>query len=90
MFNLTHKRHFRVTKGHKEAVIFYSSGRWGFGRDELRPWDEPFNEVNGCWSYTNKSAYNIGEDAMRRNLLTMSSMRYFTISELEVWALNDE
>ena len=90
MFNLTHRRHFPVTKGCGDAVLFLDDGSWGFGGAELVPYKEPFNQENGCYSYSNSFGYNIGEDADDHNLLTMSSDEDFTISELEVWALNDE
>ena len=89
MFNLTHRRHFPVIKGSGYAVTFYRSGHWGFGWGELGKCNEPFNHERGCISRSDKSIYNIGVDADGRNLLTMSSGNCFTISELEVWALND-
>ena len=90
MFNLTHRRHFPVIKGCEYAVTFYNDGSWGFGDLGLRPYYEPFNQERVCASWSGSSIYNIGKDADGRNLLTMSSSDWFTISELEVWALNDE
>ena len=89
MFNLTHRRHFPVTKGCEQAVTWYV-GMWAFGNFELHPIKEPLNEDNACMSWPDMNAYKIGFDADGRNLLTMSSDDIFTISELEVWALNDE
>ena len=89
MFNLTHRRHFPVIKGCEYAVTFYNDGSWGFG-DKLGTCNEPFDQGNGCWSWLDESIYNIGVDADGRNLLNMSKTDNFTISELEVWALNDD
>ena len=88
LFNLTYRRHFSITKG-LDAVVFWNNGRWGFEVGELIPFDEPFNRDNGCRSYSNRSTYNIGINKEGINLLTISSHNSFTISELEVWALND-
>ena len=82
MFNLTHRRHFPVTKGCEEAVGFYKNGSWEFGDDELFLSCEPLIEENECISWSYRSGYKIGEDADGRNLLTMSSNGRFTISEL--------
>ena len=90
LFNLTHRRHFPVKKRYEGAVEFYHKGYWGFGNLELELYDEPFNQQNGCRSCLYESGYNIGEDADGRNLLTMCSDEEFTISEFEVWALNDD
>ena len=66
----------------------YSSG--GYPSDCT---SEPFNEINNCWSFPNKSGYRITIDSESKSNLTNLKcdgcdgvlMSLFTISELEVW-----
>jgi len=87
---LTHSRHFPSKATGKD--IYCSSGYgpcFSGGYDELSAYDEPFNDNINCRSYTNKPGYNIPE-VDEKNQLTKQERCLFTISELEVWLLEEE
>jgi hypothetical protein len=52
--------------------------------EELSAYSEPYNGLNCCISYANKSGYNISEKGIV-NMLSGEVDGFFTISELEVW-----
>ncbi len=82
LFNLSSQRQFPVKD---EGKAIYCSSDWGpiFGNDELVAF-EPFNGVNNCESYADKSVYDIPEKD-GKNMLTNKMSNRFTITELEVW-----
>ena len=91
LFNLTHSRHFPSKATGKDIYCSNNYGpRFsGSGIGELGATFEPFNGNNNCYSYANYPGYRIPE-VEGKNQLTNQGNGYFTISELEVWLLEEE
>lgn len=91
LFNLTYRRHFPV-KNPEKAIRRVAE--WGpyFGDGELGAWDEPFNEYGMCLSIPDNDepvAFDIKPNEAGINPLTNSNEVNFTISELEVWLVEE-
>jgi hypothetical protein len=90
LFNLTHSRHFPSKATGKDIYCSNNYGpRFGGGSTELCARDQPFNGNNNCYSFPNEKGYNIPL-VDGKNQLTNQGGYDFTISELEVWLLEEE
>ncbi len=56
---------------------------------ELSAYTDPFNGDNNCRSWANEPGYKIPK-VDGKNQLTNKGGNWFTISELEVWLLEEE
>ncbi len=92
LFNLTSFLHF-PSKGATGKDIYCCSGQGpcfvGESSCELAALREPFNGNNKCASVADEPGYKIPK-VNGKNQLTSSKDIWFTISELEVWLLDDE
>jgi hypothetical protein len=90
LFNLTRSRHFPSKATGTD--IFCSRYRGpcfdGGEAPELGTWSQPFNGEGHCISYANRPGYNIPL-VDGKNQLTNQADGRFTISELEVWLVED-
>jgi hypothetical protein len=89
LFNLTHSRHFPSKASGKHIYCSRDYGPcFSGGNSELCAFSQPFND-NNCRSYANHPGYNIPV-VDGKNQLTNQGGVCFTISELEVWLLEEE
>jgi hypothetical protein len=91
LFNLTRSLHFPSNATGKDIYCGISFGPYfdGGGSDELAAGGQPFNGKDKCSSWANQPGYNIPlSDGI--NQLTNQKDKYFTISELEVWLVEEE
>ena len=91
LFNLTRSRHF-PSKATGTDIYCYSN--WGpsfhgGGNVELAAYWKPFNDKDNCRSSANQPGFNIPL-VDGKNQLTNQKDGYFTISELEVWLVEEE
>ena len=90
LFNLTRSRHF---PSKATGIDIYCRKGIGpcfcGGYNELSATFEPFNGKDNCWSQANQSGYNIPL-VDGKNQLTNQKDGDFTISELEVWLVEDQ
>jgi hypothetical protein len=65
--------------------------KWGpyFGEGELGAWQEPFNETDYGLSMTYEQGYQLNTYELGKNPLTNLEGFYFTISELEIWHIEE-
>ena len=91
LFNLTHSRHFPSKATGKDIYCSSSYGPcFSGGRgSELAASFKPFNGNGKCFSLANEPGYNIPV-VDGKNQLTNQDDGEFTISELEVWLLEEE
>ena len=91
LFNLTSRRHF---PSQKTGNGIFCSPKWGpsfrgeIGFD-LTALSEPFNDEENCKSSSIDSSFGIGRDDNGLNLLTRQKNDEFTITELEVWRVEE-
>jgi hypothetical protein len=91
LFNLTRSRHFPSKATGKDiycSICYgpcFSGGVW----EELAAYEQPFNGKDKCRSWANKPGYNIPL-VYGKNQLTNQADGGFTISELEVWLVEEE
>ena len=92
LFNLTHSRHFPSKATGKDIYCSSSYGPcFSGGRgSELSASNEPFNGDNKCLSNANKPGYNIPKVDGKNQLKNQGGSNFLTISELEVWLLEEE
>ena len=91
LFNLTRSRHFpsKATGKNIFCCIGYGPCFLGGDRWELcAAWKEPFNGKDKCISWANEPGYNIPL-VDGKNQLTNQADGKFTISELEVWLVEE-
>jgi hypothetical protein len=92
LFNLTCSLHFPSKASGKDICCYRSIGPdfrgGGYGSD-LGLTYEPFNGSGKCYSWVNKPGYEIPE-VNGKNQLTNQESADFTLSELEVWAVEEE
>jgi len=90
LFNLTCSLHFPSKASGKDIRCHRSIGPVfsGGGVSELGVF-EPFNGSSNCYSWVNKPSYKIPE-VNGKYQLTNRENSCFTISELEVWAVEEE
>ncbi len=91
LFNLTRSRHFPSQATRKNIKCFRNQGPSfsGGAISDLTARGLPFNGISKCWSYANNYGYKIpllGEI----NQLTNQKDGEFTISQLEVWLVEEE
>ena len=91
LFNLTHSRHFPSKATGKDIYCRSDFGpRFRGGNySELCVNCQPFNGKDNCISCANQPGYNIPV-VDGKNQLTNQGGNSFTISELEVWLLEEE
>jgi hypothetical protein len=94
LFNLTRSRHFPSMASDKNIYCWSGYGPYFGGGvyDELVARYEPFNGKDNCWSYANQTGYLIPGKGIfsTTNQLTNQKDGGFTISELEVWLVDEE
>ena len=91
LFNLTRSRHFPSKATGKDIYCSSTFGPCFYGGDynELAASWVPFNGKDKCHSWANEPGYNIPlVDGI--NQLTNQKNGDFTISELEVWLVEEE
>ncbi len=91
LFNLARSRHFPSKATGTDIICGKDCGPYfsrGFGDIDLIALFEPFNDRNSCGSYADKPGYNIPL-VDGKNHLTNQKNENFTISELEVWLVED-
>jgi hypothetical protein len=88
---LTCSLHFPSKASGKDIRCYRSFGPnfSGGGGSALGVTGEPFNGSSKCYSWVNKSGYEIPE-VNGKNQLTNQERSSFIISELEVWAVEEE
>ncbi len=91
LFNLTRSRHFPSKATGKDIFCGYLRGPSFFGGyyQELSAFYEPFNGKTNCSSWANQPGYRIPL-LDGKNQLTNQENGHFTISELEVWLVEEE
>jgi hypothetical protein len=91
LFNLTRSRHFPSKASGTDIRCHSYLGPCfrGDGYVELAAGVQPFNGKDNCYSGANKPAYNISL-VKGKNRLTNQADGFFTISELEVWLVEDQ
>ena len=91
LFNLTRSRHFPSKATGKEIYCAVNYGPCFNGGiyAELAARSEPFNGKENCLSWANQPGYNIPL-VDGKNQLTNQGDEKFTISELEVWLVEEE
>jgi hypothetical protein len=91
LFNLTCSLHFPSKASGKDILCHRSSGPEfsGGGATELGVRGEPFIDSYKCYSWVNEPGYKIPQ-VNGKNQLTKKNYGWFTISELEVWAVEEE
>ena len=91
LFNLTCSLHFPSKASGNDICCYrrygpeFSAG----GCSDLGVTGQPFNGSGECYSWVNKPGYEIPE-VNGKNQLTNQKSCSFTISELEVWAVEEE
>ena len=90
LFNLTRSRHFPSKATGKDIYCHRDLGPCFSGGDlsELVATNQPFNGRDYCYSGVNQPGYNIPL-VDGKNQLTNQADGRFTISELEVWLVED-
>jgi hypothetical protein len=90
LFNLTRSRHFPSKATGKDIYCSKIYGPCFHGGDgiELVAYGQLFNGKDKCISWVNQPAYNIPL-VDGKNQLTNQADGGFTISELEVWLVED-
>ncbi len=90
LFNLTCSLHFPSKASGNDISCCRSFGPVFSGEaSELGVTSEPFNGSDNCYSWVNYPGYKIPK-VNGKNQLTNQEMGWFTISELEVWAVEEE
>ena len=90
LFNLTRSRHFpsKATGNDIYCGSNYGPCFYGGGASDLVAYP-PFNGKDKCISWANKPGYDIPL-VDGKNQLTNQKDGWFTISELEVWLVEEE
>ena len=91
LFNLTCSLHFPSKASGKDILCHRIIGPdfSGGGGSALGVTSEPFNGSGKCYSWMNRPGYKIPE-VNGKNQLTNQERSSFIISELEVWAVEEE
>jgi hypothetical protein len=91
LFNLTRSRHFASKATGNDIYCHNNNGPFFGGRygDELSALGEQFNDEDNCISYASQPGYKI-PFVHGKNQLTNQADGCFTISELEVWLVEEE
>jgi hypothetical protein len=90
LFNLTRSRHFPSKATGKDIYCHSYLGPCFSGGDwcDLSAYTEPFNGKDNCRSWANQPGYNIPL-VDGKNQLTNQADGKFTITELEVWLVEE-